>query len=67
VSVLVTGGAGFIAATLIAQLLEPGEYVLAVDNMSRGSPENLGPARNHPKLEIIVADIAELPSCRPFV
>jgi hypothetical protein len=32
--------------------------------MSRGSPENLGPARNHPKLEIIVADIAELPAFR---
>jgi UDP-glucose 4-epimerase len=64
VSVLLTGGAGFVAATLVARLLERGERVLAVDNMSRGSPENLGPARNHPKLEIIVADIAELPAFR---
>lgn len=34
---LVTGGAGFIAQSLIRRLLERGEAVLAVDNLSRGS------------------------------
>lgn len=34
---LVTGGAGFIAHTLIRRLLECGDTVLAVDNLSRGT------------------------------
>jgi UDP-glucose 4-epimerase len=62
VSVLVTGGAGFVAATLVARLLERGESVLAVDNMSRGSAENLGASKHHLRLRIVVADIADLPA-----
>jgi UDP-glucose 4-epimerase len=34
---LVTGGAGFVAHTLIRRLLERGDAVLAVDNLSRGT------------------------------
>ena len=34
---LVTGGAGFVAKTLIERLLERGERVVALDNLSRGS------------------------------
>lgn len=38
---IVTGGAGFIAVTLIGRLLDRGDRVLAVDNLSRGRREYL--------------------------
>ncbi len=40
-TVLVTGGAGFVAATLIGRLIERGETVLAFDNLCRGSLANI--------------------------
>lgn len=40
---LVTGGAGFVAFTLIGRLLDRGERVLAVDDLSRGRQEYLTP------------------------
>jgi nucleoside-diphosphate-sugar epimerase len=39
--VVVTGGAGFIGAHLVKRLLEDGRDVVAVDDLSRGSPQNL--------------------------
>ncbi len=38
---IVTGGAGFIAASLIERLLERGDRVLALDDLSRGKLEHL--------------------------
>jgi UDP-glucose 4-epimerase len=40
-TVLVTGGAGFVAAALIGRLLERGDSVLALDNLCRGSLSNI--------------------------
>jgi UDP-glucose 4-epimerase len=40
-SILVTGGAGFIGSNLVEELLEAGEDVVVLDNMHTGSPENL--------------------------
>ena len=40
---IITGGAGFIAATLIGRLLDRGNLVLAVDDLSRGRLEYLQP------------------------
>jgi UDP-glucose 4-epimerase len=39
--VLVTGGAGFIGSHLCETLLEPGNEVVCVDNLSMGSSENI--------------------------
>src|SRR5687767_11816491 len=38
---LVTGGAGFIGSNLVRRLLEEGEVVIAVDNLSTGNAANL--------------------------
>ncbi|MFP4311166.1 MAG: NAD-dependent epimerase/dehydratase family protein [Nitriliruptoraceae bacterium] len=44
--VLVTGGAGFIGSNLVRRLLEDGHRVVAVDDLSTGSLENLASARS---------------------
>jgi UDP-glucose 4-epimerase len=40
-SILVTGGAGFIGSNLVEELLAAGEEVVVLDNMHTGSPGNL--------------------------
>ena len=39
--VLVTGGAGFIGSSLVEQLLQNGNKVVVIDNLSRGKLDNL--------------------------
>lgn len=48
--VLVTGGAGFIGSHLVRQLMEAGDEVISLDNLSTGRKENL-PAQA--KLEVL--------------
>ena len=58
-SVLVTGGAGFIGSNLVEELLASGIDVVVLDNLSTGSLENLeGGSRN---LEVIEASCLDLP------
>lgn len=54
--IMVTGGAGFIGATLVPQLVQQGNQVVVVDNFSRGS-KGLLPAQ--PQIEICEADIRD--------
>ena len=44
---LVTGGCGFVGAALVRRLLAQSCEVVVVDDFSRGSPDNLGPGRDH--------------------
>ena len=53
--VLVTGGAGFIGSHLTARLLERGDSVTVIDNLSTGRRQNLATA--HPRLRFIEADL----------
>jgi UDP-glucose 4-epimerase len=52
--VLIPGGAGFIGARLVARLLERGDEVHVVDDLSAGRPEHLPP---HPRFKLTVLDV----------
>lgn len=48
---LITGGAGFIGSHLSERLLEQGDHVVLLDNLSTGSMENIRHLKNSPNLE----------------
>jgi len=57
---LVTGGAGFIGRWLVARLLERGDEVLALDDLSNGRRENLRELEGKPgMLGLVVGDIKD--------
>ncbi len=59
-TILVTGGAGFIAANLIGRLLERGDRVLAIDNLSRGARSNLAAVQAHPRFRFVQVEMNDL-------
>jgi UDP-glucose 4-epimerase len=60
--VLVTGAAGFIGSHLTDRLLEQGHTVVGIDNLSRGTRENIEPARKNPEFHFFQADLTDLAS-----
>lgn len=58
-SILVTGGAGFIGSNLVEELLASGEEVVVLDNMHTGSPSNLENLKG--SLELIRESCNDLP------
>jgi UDP-glucose 4-epimerase len=52
--VLVTGGAGFIGSHLAEALLERGESVHVLDDLSTGSIDNIGPLKARPGFEYTI-------------
>lgn len=55
---LVTGGAGFIGSNIVKKLLENGENVRVLDNLSTGKTENIKPYLD--KIEFINGDFTDL-------
>ncbi len=59
--ILVTGGAGFIGSHLVERLLERGDDIFVVDDLSTGRLENLAAVRQHPNLHLNVDTILNHP------
>ncbi len=58
--VLLAGGAGFIGSHLCEKLLEMGNEVICVDDLSSGLEENLSVAKTNDNFRFIKGDITEL-------
>lgn len=56
---LVTGGAGFIGSHLTQRLLDLGQRVLVVDDLSTGQQHNLSSVIDHPNLEYIEGTVED--------
>jgi dTDP-glucose 4,6-dehydratase len=57
--VVITGGAGFLGSHIARALLERGDEVVAVDNLSTAPRTNVAELDDHPAFELIVADVCE--------
>jgi UDP-glucose 4-epimerase len=57
---LVTGGAGFIGSHLCLKLLQSGQDVVAVDDLSLGQEKFLAPCRDFKNFEFIKGDLLDL-------
>ena len=65
--VLVTGGAGFIGSNLCEALLDQGNEVVCLDNLSTGLRQNIAEFESHPKFTFIEGDIRDLEVCKEAV
>jgi UDP-glucose 4-epimerase len=63
---LITGGAGFIGSHLAERLLNDGNRVTVIDNLSTGSLKNLDNIKEHPDFEMVVGDIRNVELIEPL-
>jgi UDP-glucose 4-epimerase len=56
---LVTGGAGFIGSHLVERLIERGDAVTVLDDLSTGRRANLAAVEDHPRLTLIVGSVLD--------
>ena len=59
--VLITGGAGFIGSHLAEALLERGDEVFVLDNLSTGSIDNIAHLKAHPKFHYTIDSVTNEP------
>src|SRR5688500_498893 len=57
--ILVTGGAGFVGSHLCDRLLAEGHEVIALDDLSTGSRDNVAHLRGQPRFRFVQHDIRE--------
>lgn len=53
----ITGGAGFIGSHLVEYLLQQGDQVSVLDNLSTGNIENLSSSIDNPRLQFVQDDV----------
>lgn len=58
---LITGGAGFIGSYLAEKLLEKGDSVHVLDDLSTGSIDNIAPLRDHSRFSYSIASMMNEP------
>jgi len=58
VRVVVTGGAGFLGSHLCDALVDRGDQVVCVDDLSTGSTDNVSGLEGHPSFELVVSDVS---------
>jgi UDP-glucose 4-epimerase len=58
---LVTGGAGFIGSHLVERLIERGDHVTVLDDLSTGRRENLAGVESRPEFELIEGTVLDAP------
>jgi UDP-glucose 4-epimerase len=64
---LITGGAGFIGSHLAEELLGRGHQVVAFDNLSTGSLDNIAHLRKYPGFDFYSGSILETSNLSPLV
>ncbi len=57
--VVVAGGAGFLGSHLCDRLVERGDVVVCLDDLSTGSEENVAHLLSHDRFELVVTDVSE--------
>ncbi|MBP7461173.1 MAG: SDR family oxidoreductase [Candidatus Delongbacteria bacterium] len=57
--ILITGGAGFIGSHLCEFMLEKGHHIIAMDNLSTGSIDNIAPLFKNENFEFIKQDVTQ--------
>ena len=63
-TILVTGGAGFVANTLVESLLSRGDCVICLDNLSRGTVSNVAGFTEKNSFRFSAVDLADLGAFR---
>ena len=59
--VLITGGAGFVGSHLAEALLERGDTVSVIDDLSTGSMDNIAHLKTHPRFRYTIDTVANEP------
>ena len=66
-TVLITGGAGFIGSHLAEALLQRGHRVVAVDDLSTGSLDNIRPLLGRPDFQFVRESVRNATTMTPLV
>jgi len=62
-TILVTGGCGFIGSHIATNLIDLGSNVIVLDNLITGKKENIDHLINHERFQFVLGDIRDLETC----